>query len=368
MRDDWGSVRKLGTNYYEVRWWEDGVHRGHRIHGTRKQANAFRAQKRVEVGEDGRRCVTVGQAYRKWWLPEIEERHAAGELSDSIVRQYENSWRNYVAPTWETTRVDAVKGEGVQDWLLAKADGDGSQYRMTQNVAKIARIVMSGVMNKAVIMGAVKSNPMVAKYRMPKQASTYDSGVWNLKSLVELWEHLRGGVVEAPFILQAFGGCRVGESLGVMVGEMRLEESHGVPVMVCPISRQVGRLGDVSERLKTKWSRRPAVIPGPMALRLLELADAARAEGQDYLANDGLGGPMSQNTVAQNWDGEHPMRNLRNSWQTNCRWELKMPPWIIERMMGHVGEGVTGQHYDRPEAEMFVAAMAEAYAANPFAG
>jgi hypothetical protein len=48
------------------------------------------------------------------------------------------------------------------------------------------------------------------------------------------------------------------------------------------------------------------------------------------------------------------------------RWSLRLPPWLIEPMMGHRLQGVTGQHYDRPDSMMFAEAVADAYASNPY--
>lgn len=62
-----------------------------------------------------------------------------------------------------------------------------------------------------------------------------------------------------------------------------------------------------------------------------------------------------------------PFKNLRNSWETNCHWVLRIDPTLIEKMMGHAGHTVTSRHYDRPDEEMFAEAAAKAYAAHPFA-
>ena len=62
----------------------------------------------------------------------------------------------------------------------------------------------------------------------------------------------------------------------------------------------------------------------------------------------------------------HPFRNLRNSYETNMRWSMGIPPWLLEPMIGHAGKGVTGMFYDRPSGDMFASAVAEAYAKNPF--
>ena len=62
----------------------------------------------------------------------------------------------------------------------------------------------------------------------------------------------------------------------------------------------------------------------------------------------------------------HPMRNLRNSFETNARWALGLPPWLLEPMLGHAGQGVTGAYYDRPSDEMLCSAMADAHAERPY--
>lgn len=62
----------------------------------------------------------------------------------------------------------------------------------------------------------------------------------------------------------------------------------------------------------------------------------------------------------------HPYRNLRNSYETSMRWEMKLPPWIVEPMLGHKGTDTTGMFYDRPTHEMYAQSVAEAYAAKRY--
>jgi hypothetical protein len=160
--------------------------------------------------------------------------------------------------------------------------------------------------------------------------------------------------------------------MGVMAGDVGAIETRGQSVTLVRVARQVANRGEVTETLKNAQSRRSVAIPGRAGERLIALA--ASCDG--YLSGDGMGGHSTQRRMSAQWEREvlpslrpelrHPFKNLRNSWQTNCRWSLGLPPWLIEPMMGHVGEGVTGRHYDRPQAEMFADAMAEAYAAHPF--
>jgi hypothetical protein len=62
----------------------------------------------------------------------------------------------------------------------------------------------------------------------------------------------------------------------------------------------------------------------------------------------------------------HLFKNLRKTWQTNMRWVLRLPPWAIEPMMGHVGTGVTGRHYDKPSDKDFADMLAAAWLEMPF--
>lgn len=87
------------------------------------------------------------------------------------------------------------------------------------------------------------------------------------------------------------------------------------------------------------------------------------------MTGNGIGGPCIQKTLRTSWmrdGGEHPFRNLRNSWQTFMRWELRVPPYLIEPIMGHAGHDVTALHYDRPVADEFADVLVDAYRANRY--
>lgn len=104
------------------------------------------------------------------------------------------------------------------------------------------------------------------------------------------------------------------------------------------------------------------------------MAELAAGRGEGWLVDDGDGGPVDKYALRRGWEpiqrdlGGLLMKNLRASWETALRWSLKLPPWITERLMGHVplsGGKVTAYHYDSPEEGDLVRAVAEAYAARP---
>jgi integrase len=170
------------------------------------------------------------------------------------------------------------------------------------------------------------------------------------------------------FLLCGFGGLRVGEALGVRSEDVGEAIVGGVRLAVVSVSRQVSQEGP-TDSLKTPQSRRAVPVPGRAGARLLELAAAC----DGWLAGDGLGGPSTRARLSKAWrvaelpDGmRHPLRNLRNSWQTNMRWVMRVPPYFIEALMGHAVAGVTGTYYDRPDASMLARVVAEAYAERPY--
>jgi integrase len=197
-------------------------------------------------------------------------------------------------------------------------------------------------------------------------------GIWTVDQLVNMWDACRGEWWEAAYLLSAFGGCRVGESLGPTARDVTRYESHGVVAAIVGIERQVSNAGGVVDELKNPQSHRAVVIPGPMGVRILEMAKESELS---YLTGDGMGGSSSQRRLNAAWsefcsrdDVEtHPFRNLRNSWETYSRWVLCLPPWVTEKLLGHAGRDVTSRHYDRPEWEQFADAVTKAYSDHPFA-
>lgn len=362
-RSAWGSLTQIDESTWRLRYWGKGAdgtyrRRSKTIRGNRLEAEKVRSELMLEHSDDAP-CPTVGQAWERWCVPDMRQRVASGELAQHSLKLYESSWRNHVAPTWSDTPLDAVRPLRIQQWI----SGLGASQ------ARYATLTLSKVMEYAVRYECVSHNPMKEKYLMPSKTSIQraDSGVWTLNELGDVWKRAYGSWLEPAFILAAFGSCRVGESLGPLAGEVELHDVDGIPVALVSIARQMGNDGKVTEGLKTKNSKRVVCVPGKAALRLADIASSMPPDW--YLTHDGMGNPQPQHRLVRSWRDmgmEHPFRNLRNSWQTNCRWELGMPPWMLEPMMGHAGRDVTGRHYDRPQADVFAETVAHAYAERPF--
>ena len=356
-RSAWASLTEVQPNVWRLRYWAEGSdgyrRRSKTVRGTRKQAEAMRAQLMLEHGDDAP-CPTVQQAWERWALPTYQRRVDDGELAPASYDRYTKAWKNLVAPRWANVTLDAVRPLQVQQWI--------SSLTLTQ--AKIAVVVLSADMDHAVRYEQVEHNPMREKYLMPPKSTVKrrDDGTWTLVELLALSSELRGLWFEPAFLLAAFGSCRVGESLGAMAGEVEMRRVSGVPVAVVPIVRQVPNVGGPTERLKTAESRRTVVLAGNAALRLHELASALPPDW--YLTHDGIGKWQSQSRLNDSWNAlgmAHPFGNLRPSWQTWMRYEARIAVPFIEALMGHRRPGVTGLHYDRPTPDVLAEVVADAY-------
>lgn len=357
-RSSWGSNEDAGRGRRRIRYWAD-LHdgKGYRrvsetIEGSRRDGDEALARRRVQHSADAP-VPTLTQAYELWWLPEARGRVERGEMAKATLVNYESRWRRHVRPAFGDHRLTDVRPLEVQDWLLG----------MTAPMASISLSLMEQVYRKAVMYGACEANPAALRYRMPVAQGERSKEVYTLAEMSSALDAVRGTCAYVPAVLCGLGSARVGESLGAIVAEdVRRAESHGMALAVVDVRRQVDRYGHVMDRLKTAQSARPLVIPEPWSADVL-------AVGTRWLSDQGDGTPVSQLTVGRVWKETLgaagiepiPFRNLRNSWRTISRWELGIPEDMCERMMGHAGKSVGERHYDRPDADRFVDAVAAAY-------
>lgn len=362
-RASWGSLQyDAKTRTARIRYWAEGPD-GYRRRSktirdvTRKEAETARAALMLEHGEDAP-CPTISQVWERWVLPEMQQKVDGGDMSSRSMTLYTGSYRREIETRWGATPCDQVRPLAVQQWISG----------MTYSQATYAVMLLRRVLDYAVRYEFVQSNVMREKYLMPSKSTVKkrDDGTWTLDQLGVLWRDVAYGQSwEAAFLLSAFGGCRVGESLAAKSDDVRTMYVDGMTVAVIDIRRQVSTEG-LTDRLKTSWSYRPVVMVGRAATRMLEIADSCDV----WLAGDGVGNPCRRHQIRFGWDAaiksapkdmRHPYKNLRNSWQTWMRWTLGIPPYYIEVLMGHVGLGTTGQHYDKPSPEQMSKVVAKAW-------
>lgn len=363
-RDSWGSITydsKRGVGY--IRYWASTDERGYRrhcrtVHGSRQDVEEERARLMIEFGRD-KPMPTVGYVWETWCLPDICKLVEDGDMAQLTKRSHEKSWRLYIGPRWGSTALDQVKPLQIQQWVLT----------MGASAAGDAVSTMTRIMDYAVRYELVLHNPMRERYMMPSKSTIVraDKGVWKLQELSDVWRRVYGQWWEAAFLLAAFGSCRLGESLAPLAGDVEMREVNGVALALVPITGQLASSGTSVVKTKTPQSNRTVVIAGKAAVRLGEIAASMPPDWP--LSNNGFGERYPQARLKDTWRKmkmEHAYRNLRNGWQTYMRWDLKVEPHYIEAMMGHKLPGVTGAHYDRPDADQFARVMADAYARYPY--
>lgn len=380
QRSSWGCVTRLGRDRYRLRWWEaaDGTYerRSEVVRGTRREADRRLAEIRSGLDETERgarrvgRRLTVGQAYERWWLPKARAEVERGDKAPQTLRQAESAWRRHIAPRWASVRVDDVSPLGIQEWLST----------MTKMPAQSSLGLLRRVLDLAQLYGQVQANVARNRYDLPTTQTKRPSGAYTIAQLEEIADAARGELCEPAVLLCAFGSCRTGEALGVACGDVSFSRQRGQVVAIVQICRQVRSSGALSTNLKNEWSYRPVVLPEPWSLRLMDLVSASLRAGETWLSDDGTGRPRTQYATLKSWsrlfsDGgplhhlpDLRMRALRRSWETTARWTLGIPHERVEKMMGHVGEGVSGRHYDKPDAQQFVSTILDALESHPIWG
>ena len=360
-RAAWGSLSEVSPGVWRIRYWSEGAdgyrRRSETVRGSRKDAERRRSELMLLHGEDAP-CPTVRQAWERWALPAYERRLESGDLAANTMNQYRSAWNAHVSPRWADVPCDEVRPLKVQQWI----------DQLTLGQARAATKLLTAILDYAVRYEHLDHNPMREKYLMPSKSTVErrDAGIWTLPELMGVWESVRGEWYEPAFLLAAFGGLRVGESMGVKGADVTSRTINGTPVCAVDVVRQVANRGGVDERMKTGGSARVAVVVGPPALRL----EAMRADLPPdwFLTHYGDGSPSKQVTLGRSWRQAHPFRNLRNSWETWMRYDLRAPRWLIERLMGHVAGDVSDAYYDRPDAARLCEVMADLYAERPVLG
>lgn len=361
-RAAWASIAQVDAERWRIRYWGKDASGQYRrmsrtVRGTRLDAERVRSELMLEHSDDAP-CPTVAQAWERWVLPAYERRVEQGTLKPNSLKRYRSAYGRHVAPTFADVPLDSVRPLRVQQWLdtLGANQADG------------AAKMLSAVMDAAVRYECVNHNPMRERYVMPSKSTVRqrDAGIWTLAELRGMSAAAAGEWWEPAFLLSAFGGLRVGESLGIRASDVGLRDVGGVPVAYVRVERQVDRDGALLDSAKTEQSERTAYAVGRAALRVAGIAETMPPDW--YLTHDGMGNPQPQHRLGRAWArfGEHPFRNLRNSYETWMRWEVGVEPWAIETALGHKVGGVTGRYYDRPTADVIAAVLADAYRSRPW--
>lgn len=367
QRRSFGSIECVRHGVYRVRWMADERDgRGYARHSmtrpwTRREAARFLSERQVAHWDDTP-TMTVSEVAERFWVPELEGRLRDGSLKPKSYEHYMGVYHTHVEPRWGDVSVTGIMPLEYQEWILTKSKAMGERVQ----------IIMREILRLARLYGLVEENVAASKFRTSERVDERSKEIWPLLECADMADALRGSVLEVPFVMQAFGSCRVGEACGLKPGDFEFRDVNGMTVACAHVTRQL--LGGRGRRIgppKTKASTRWVVVPEPWSLWLRERVSEAEASGSEWLCDDG--GIVGRNTIDSAWrrafsDGgalaghdEAPMRNLRASWRTNMRSEMHMDRDLLEKMMGHAGKGVGEVNYFRPDVDVFAEAIACAF-------
>ena len=370
-RDTAGGSIQYGYNgrrdAHRIRYWgkdpESGVYRrmSEVVHGTRRDAQKRRAELVVAHGDDAP-VPTIGQLWELYALPTWERLVADGRYAEGSLKRRKSGWNAHVSKRWADVPCDKVTPLEVQQWVDT----------LPRTAAENSLSVLKWIYSFASKGRYVDHDPMAERYVLPPKSTvkSHSSGIWTVPEMLALWDHLRGTYLEAAAMLSMFGSCRTGESLAVTSDRVSELCHEGVTCAVVRVDRRVKQTGrEMAERLKTDRSVRSVVLPGAPGERLLKLA----SERDGLLTDDGTGRPILMQTYERKvmeamGDAGLPVytpRNMRNSWETAMRHELRLDPYVIEVLMGHAVPTTTGRYYDKPSPEQLAKQVCEAYAARP---
>ena len=362
-RRSWGSITEsVKGKKYVLRWVENTDEGRKRMcrtfEGTYREASLWLDRKHAEMG-DSKVVPTVSQCAEMWYVPYLERHVESGKIRRSTADSKIRLLNDAVYPFLGKACIDSVDVASTQRWLL------GMPRSRAENVLSILR----GIDRQAYKFIRHDNRPIGPdmEYEVPPRYRKVKSDrVYPIEEAEKIMGMLRGNdMLEAPFIIAAFGGARVTESAAVKACEVEQDEAHGVRCAVVPILRHTLASGYETTDdgvLKNAQSERETVIPAPFGDRLVQIAEERREAGVEWLCDRGDGLPLNGQMLKYFWNeflkgnGLDPMpfSNLRKSWRTYMQTDYHVPWETLEVLMGHKIKGVTGAQYFKPTRSQLV--------------
>lgn len=357
-----GSIDSLGKDsdgvkIWRLRWQEDGKRRTRCVHGPYSDAERALASIHATIRRRKADGPTISELYQSEYVP-----NELSTMAASTRRNVVSAWDNHISPRWGNVSCSTVTARDVDVWLQTLSPG----------TARICLTVLRWCMRRAAMMGHIDTSPLDMKFTLPSSPQKLTRRVITPETIEAYHDAVKGSVIEPAWILAVAGGLRPGESLGVMVGEVEYRAVDGVPFAAVFVQRESSESGGVvldpstgEPRLKTRTSRRWAIVREPWASRLIELQKQASADGLTYLCDDGFGRPIGvaqlKNTLRKLYASHGlewlPPRNLRASFATMAHHDGGLSTEDVARLMGHSKPVITWTVYERPNLDQIAASV-----------
>lgn len=343
-RSHFGSIQRLGPDYYRVFWSEGGERRSARMRCTRDDAELFLARKKLGGLPS---TTTWRQLWREVALPQIET------LAVRTQEEYRTNWEKHLAPQIADEPVSEM------DWHRA------NEVLTSISAPSVQR--QCGKLLKKLCNMAIRDRGHLLTHNPVDRAIQYAPKKKRKKTLVdasqvpEYMEKARGCKYE-PVILCLMGfGMRPEEADALLWEDLREHRFHGQSYCVATIDKALvwsHQTGKILKDTKNEPSARDAVCGEPWASRLLELSEGKSGplvpSGTPYDPSKPEAWYTSPLAITRNWKlwcerkglPYVNQKDMRSSYATMMG-EALVPDSIVAGNMGH-GDGTTkGTHYQR---------------------
>lgn len=262
-RSSLGSKRMLPSGRWQVRvscgFTRSGRQRTRSCTvDTEREADEAIARLAVEMGRDPASGdpMTLSAYYHGFFVPERE-----GRLANATMERYDGDWRRVIAPALGDRPMDAISHAEVQA-LVSSLSRPSAQH-----VAATLRAVLRGAWDD----GLLAEEPMRHRLRLPADDGR-QLGVWDAETVRLAMERLRGGKLEALWLVMAGGGLRREEALALFWGDLSFAPGVGGGVAARVLVDDALTEADGRKPVKTRYSRRTAPVGEPFSSRLEEIA------------------------------------------------------------------------------------------------
>jgi len=210
------SIKKMANGKYQVRFRDESKRQRAKSFARKKDAEAFEAKVKTEVNNGlWLDPVVAHENLEDIWIDFYELKK--GKKKNTLI-DYENIWRNHLAPRWGKVSVFRIDQIEFDKWVIAK--------RLSpQRIGKI-HLIMSMLLDHAVKRKNLKHNPLKdalgrrSKANLPKPSIEMATNFLTLGQLMKVAEN--AGFYRDVVLVLGLCGLRWGELVGLQVKDLNV--------------------------------------------------------------------------------------------------------------------------------------------------
>jgi integrase len=264
------SVNKRG-NSYEVRWRVGNKQYSKCGFPTKRSAQAFEAEQLQRIKSHTFTApreakITMNDLAQEWFVTK--------DVSDRTMLGYQEVWKNLIAPTWSSVKLENVKPDGVVKWVTTLNRGH-SAARVRKAFTVFKQILDLAVMGERLTTNpADRAKQVTGKGLLPRIVKEERDFRLSNEQVLELAE--AAGPYRVMFLVMAYTGVRFGEASALQAGDVDLITSR------LHVRRAYS---DVAGKLQvvTPKSGKPRTIPIPAYLHAPLMEVLFSCESSDSL-------------------------------------------------------------------------------------